>query len=71
MLDKATVLTTIFTIVDDTMKGSPMIQQTLKRPGPAPRLADSEVVTLALYQGLLGPPAKFTTLSPKNVAERA
>ncbi len=26
MLDKATVLTTIFTIVDDTMKGSAMIQ---------------------------------------------
>jgi hypothetical protein len=36
MLDKALVLTTIFTIVDDTMKGSPMIQQTLQRPGPAP-----------------------------------
>ena len=56
MLDKATVLTTIFTIVDDTMKGSPMIQETLKRPGPAPRLADSEVVTLALYQELIGEP---------------
>ncbi len=46
MLDKATVLTTIFTIVDDTMKGSPMIQQALERPGPAPRLCDSEVVTV-------------------------
>src|SRR5438552_9034866 len=56
MLDKATVLTTIFTIVDDTMKGSPMLQQTLKRPGPAPRLSDSEVVTLALYQELIGEP---------------
>ncbi len=56
MLDKATVLTTIFTIVDDTMKGSPMIQQTLKRPGPAPRLSDSEVVTLAIYQELIGEP---------------
>ena len=38
MLDKATVLTTIFTIVDNTMKGSPMIQQALQRPGPAPHL---------------------------------
>jgi len=41
MLDKATVLTTIFTIVDDTMKGSPMIQQTLKRqvqPHVSPRV---------------------------------
>src|SRR5436190_11865714 len=56
MLDKATVLTTIFTIVDDTMKGSPMIQQVLERPGPTPRLSDSEVVTLALYQELIGEP---------------
>ncbi len=56
MLDKATVLTTIFTIVDDAMKGSPVIQQALKRPGPAPQLADSEVITLALYQELIGEP---------------
>ena len=27
MLEKATVLTTLFTIVDDTMKGSQVIQQ--------------------------------------------
>ena len=56
MLDKATVLTTIFTIVDDTMKGSAMIQQALEQPGPAPRLWDSEVVTIALYQELIGEP---------------
>src|SRR5437588_7498255 len=56
MLEKATVLTTIFTIVDDAMKGSPMIQQALKRPGPAPHLADSEVITIALYQELIGEP---------------
>jgi Transposase DDE domain len=56
MLDKAIVLTTIFTIVDDTMKGSAMIQQVLKRPGPSPRLSDSEVVTIALYQELIGEP---------------
>src|SRR5947209_2213724 len=56
MLDKATVLTTIFTIVDDTMKGSVMIQQALERPGPAPRLSDSELVTIALYQELIGEP---------------
>src|SRR2546430_6480873 len=56
MLDKATVLTTIFTIVDDTMKGSAMIQHALERPGPAPRLSDSEVVTIALYQELIGEP---------------
>src|SRR6266576_4623459 len=56
MLEKATVLTTLFTIVDDTMKGSAMIQDALKRPGPAPRLSDSEVITLALYQELIGEP---------------
>src|SRR5438132_7462280 len=54
MLDKAIVLTTIFTIVDDTMKGSAVIQQVLKRPGPAPKLSDSEMVTIALYQELIG-----------------
>src|SRR6266702_449793 len=56
MLDKATVLTPLFTIVDDTMKGSVMIQDALQRPGPAPRLSDSEVITLALYQELIGEP---------------
>src|SRR5947208_10659325 len=56
MLDKATVLTTIFTRVDDTMKGSAVIQHALKRPGPAPKLSDSEVVTIALYQELIGEP---------------
>src|SRR5437588_4946771 len=56
MLEKATVITTLFTIVDDTMKGSAMIQDALKRPGPAPHLSDSEVVTIALYQELIGEP---------------
>jgi hypothetical protein len=56
MLDKATVLTTLFTIVDDTMKGSAVIEHALERPGPAPRLSDSELVTIALYQELIGEP---------------
>ena len=56
MLDKATVLTTIYTIVDDVMKGSTVIQEILKRPGPAPSLCDSEVVTIAIYQELIGEP---------------
>lgn len=55
-LDKATVLTTIFTIVDDSMKASPVIQTALQRPGRAPHLSDSEVVTIALYQELIGEP---------------
>src|SRR5947208_12277803 len=56
MLDKATVLTTLFTRVDDTMKGSAVIQHALKRPGPAPHLSDSELVTIALSQELIGEP---------------
>jgi hypothetical protein len=56
VLDKATVLTTIFTIVDDVMKESPTIQKALRRPGRAPHLSDSEVVTVALYQELIGEP---------------
>jgi len=56
MLEKATVLTTLFTIVDETMKGSALIQDALKRPGPAPHLSDSEVITIALYQELIGEP---------------
>jgi len=56
MLDKATVLSTIFTIVDDATKGSRVLQEILDRPGPAPRLSDSEVVTIALYQELIGEP---------------
>jgi hypothetical protein len=38
------------------MKGSAVIQHALKRPGPAPQLSDSEVITIALYQELLGEP---------------
>lgn len=53
---KATVLTTIYTIVDDVLKGSKVMQEILDRPGPAPRLSDSEVVTIALYQELIGEP---------------
>jgi hypothetical protein len=56
MLEKASVLTTLFTIVDDAMKGSAVIQQALERPGPAPHLSDSEVITIALYQELIGEP---------------
>ncbi len=56
MLEKAMVLTTLFTRVDDTMKGSAVIQQALKRPGPDPYLSDSELITIALYQELIGEP---------------
>lgn len=54
MLDKATVLTTILTVTDDAMKASPAIQAALRRPGPAPKMPDAEIVTVALYQELIG-----------------
>lgn len=56
MFDNATVLTTLFTIGDERVKGSTVIQEALERPGPAPQLSDSEVITIALYQELLGEP---------------
>jgi len=56
MRDKATVLSTPFPRVDDTMKGSAMIQDALKRPGPVPHLSDSELITLALSQERIGEP---------------
>lgn len=56
MRDTATVLITLFPRVDDTLKGSAMIQQALKRPVPAPHLSDSEVIPLALSQELIGEP---------------
>ena len=52
-LDRNTVLTIIFTLVDDIMK-DPKIVNNLKRPGINPNLSDSEVVTLSLYQELIG-----------------
>lgn len=56
MLDKAMVLTTLFPIIDETMKGSAVIEHVLRRPGPAPHLSESEVVTLAVSQELIGEP---------------
>jgi len=38
------------------MKASPAIQTALHRPGRKPKLSDSEVVTVALYQELIGEP---------------
>jgi hypothetical protein len=53
-LDKATVLTTLFTITDDVMKASSAIGGALGRPGPKPQLTDSEIVAIALYQEMIG-----------------
>jgi len=48
-IDKNTILTTIFTIVDDALK-VPKLQLLLHRFfGPKPDMSDSEVITVALF----------------------
>lgn len=54
MLDKNTILTTIYTIVDDAIKASKSLAQ--KRKGVIPKMSDAEVITLALYQEIIGEP---------------
>lgn len=56
IIEKNTILTTIFTIVDDCLK-VPNIQAHLHRSsGPVPEMADSEVITVVLYEELIGDP---------------
>lgn len=55
-LDEVTVPTTLFTIVDDAIQGSSHLQEVLRRPDPKPHLTDSEVITIACYQELIGEP---------------
>lgn len=47
---------TIFTIIDDCLK-DPKIKTLLHRcSGPKPDMSDSEIITMALYQELIGDP---------------
>ncbi len=52
-VDKATVLTTIFVIVAEVLK-EPSAARALARPGPKPACADAEIISVALYQELVG-----------------
>jgi hypothetical protein len=54
-VDKATVLTTIFVIVNEVLK-EPHAVRALARPGPKPICPDAEIITVALYQELVGDP---------------
>lgn len=54
-VDKATVLTTIFVIVTEVLK-EPHAVRALARPGPKPACPDAEIITVALYQELVGDP---------------
>jgi hypothetical protein len=55
-LDKSTILTAMYSIVDDAMKQSPAVKQALTRPGPEPEMTDAEVITIAVYQEMIGEP---------------
>lgn len=52
-IDKNTILTIIYTIVDDCIKDAAIVRL-LTRPGKTPSMSDSEVISLALYQELIG-----------------
>src|SRR5437016_5923063 len=52
----AIALSPVFSFDDSTQLPSPVIRQALERPGPAPHLSDSEMITIALYQELIGEP---------------
>jgi hypothetical protein len=54
-VDKATVLTAIFVIVTEVLK-EPSAVRALARPGPKPSCSDAEIITVALYQELVGDP---------------
>lgn len=54
-LDRETLLTTIYTIVDDAMKESRQLNN-LTRPGKNPNLTDAEIISITLYQELIGEP---------------
>lgn len=54
-LDRTTVLIHILIIVTEIIV-QPDIQTKLARPGPAPSCPDAELITVALYQELIGDP---------------
>lgn len=55
IVDKDTIVTSIFVVVDAILQ-QPNAIQALKRPGPTPRCADAEIITVSLYQELIGEP---------------
>lgn len=55
-IDKNTILTTIFTIVDDCLKDPKIVNLLHRSSGPEPEMSDSEIITMALYQELIGDP---------------
>ena len=58
IIDKNTILTTIFIIVDDLLKDIRIKALLHRSSGPEPDMSDSEIITMALYQELIGDPRK-------------
>lgn len=55
-VDKATILTSIFVVVTQMLE-QPHARQTLaRRRGPKPACPDAEIITVAIYQELVGDP---------------
>lgn len=54
MLDIATVLITIFAYIDDHCKNN-----TKKKPGPKPKITDSEIITIAIFCELMGKTSEY------------
>ena len=54
-VDKATILTNIFVVVTE-MLGQPHAVKALARRGPKPTCPDAEIITVVLYQELVGDP---------------
>lgn len=52
----APVLTTLWTRDDDMVKGSRLIHDPTKRPGPVPHRSERKGITLALPQDVMGEP---------------
>ena len=55
MLNTTTVLTTIFTYIDDYCKQNATI-----KPGPKPKMSDSEIITIAIFCELIGKTSEYS-----------
>jgi hypothetical protein len=67
-VDKATVLTSIYVVVEAILI-QPHTVKALDRPGPLPPCSDAEIITVALYQELIGDPREdhFYRLQAKEL----
>ena len=53
-VDLDTLATALYVKIDDELKRSPQVGRRQAKPGMAPELTDTELVTVAVMQALLG-----------------